>query len=172
MGEAYYLVQFVNGTATRYISAHALGGGYKLGEFWNDVRINSMIIWLTSVYGNGWSLVGEYSYEIPDSLENVGYTQQVRTTAVKQEWTNWPMIRNHDMIVSMCLTATDMNGNATRDESDIPTGFNERYISLFMVEELKTVKNVANYMGFLWNKDWQGKSNEELVALGNAELKR
>lgn len=175
MGEGYYLVQFdlSKSQALRYVSAHALGGGYKLGEFWTDERIHAMNTWLTSVYGNGWSLVGEYSYDVPNSLENVGYTQQVRTVAVAQQWTNWTAIRNHDFVTRMSLGATDLNGNPTRDESDIPNGFKARYVHLFTCDELETYKEqVAAYIGFLWKKEWAGKTLDELVALGNATLKK
>ena len=157
--------------ALRHVSAHALGGGVQKGEFWTEERTVAMINWLTSVYGDGWSLVGEYTYDPSPSLENVGYTQQVRTVAVEQGWTTWTAIRDHDSITHKVLGATDLNGNRTRDESDVPNGFDTRYVHLFTCDELRPYKErVADYMGLLWKDEWAEKALKELVGLGNAVL--
>lgn len=127
MGVAYYLVNLkVN--PKLFISAHSLGGGYKMGEFWQKERIDSMIKWLTSEYGDGWKLMDEYAFDATKGCTNIGYTKQVRTAAVEKEWTNWKDIEHHDNVTLICQTATDLNGNSTRDESDLPPSFKDRYI--------------------------------------------
>ena len=165
MGKEYKLIQH---HSNRYVSAHALGGGYKLTEFWDENHVGEMVTWLATIYGNRWSLVAEYP---TSTLENVGYTKQVRVAAVKHGWTTWTAIRDHDHVTNISLSATDLHGNPTRDESDIPNGFKTRYVHFFTFDELLTYENqVETYMGLLWKTEWKGKTLKELVDLGNAAL--
>ena len=122
MGEALYLVcENEDGKIVKCVSAHALGGGYKWGEFWNETSRDRLISYLSSTTEEGmeWSLASEY--DVDDTISfvyNMGYTQEVRTFAVENGLTDWQSIHRWDQIIG--------DGHA-QHRAGVPKGFNERF---------------------------------------------
>ena len=169
MGKGYYLVQYdPEKKALRNVSAGALGGMFTMEEFWTEKRVNAMVAWLTAVYGTGWVLVDDVSYEKDlFTNEDVGYTEKVRTAAVAQGWTSWKVIRERDFW-KYALHCHDRNGEYIGGGEP---GFEERYIHLFTRDELEGQnESLETYMGSYWRKTWAGKSLEEVIELGNRLL--
>ena len=167
--KGYYLVQYdPEKKALRNVSAGALGGTFTMEEFWTKQRVDAMVAWLTPVYGDGWVLVDDVSYEKDlFTNEDVGYTEKVRTAAVEQGWATWKAIRERDFWKCF-LHCHDRNGTYIGGGEP---GFQERYNHLFTLDELEALNEpLKAYMGSYWRDAWAGKSLEEAIELGNRLL--